>query len=259
MTLPTRRVNRGSGHSYFLDGVPCDGVTWLRDNGVPKPQLIDWAARTTAGYAVDHWEELGGLGVAERLRTLERSRWAVVNEAKVRGTDVHKLAQRLAQGEEVDVPEHLVGHVDAYLRFVREWEPVELLVEAVVINRQWRYMGTLDLVAQLADGRVWLLDWKTSAKGIFRESALQLAAYRHAEHYFKPGHQLDGGEVPMPQVDAAGAVWLRADGYDLVPCETGDAVFRAFLYAAEVARFNNAPVEDYIGEALPPPERTAAA
>ncbi len=254
MTAPTRRVNRGRGHSYFLDGEPCNGVTWVLNNGVPKPALIDWAARTTAGYALDHWEELAALGSAERLRTLERARWQTTSEAAVRGTDVHALAQRLAQGEEVDVPDPLVGHVDAYLRFVEEWAPTELLVEAIVANRQWRYMGTLDLIAQLADGRVWLLDWKTGGKGIFRESALQLAAYRNAEVYV----DADGAEQPLPNVDAVGAVWLRADGYDLIPVQADADSFRTFLYALQVARFCAAPPEDYIGEALAPPERTAA-
>jgi hypothetical protein len=255
MTAPTRRVNRGKGHSYFMDGPPCDGVTWINSNGIPKPALVDWAARTTAGYALDHWDELTEIGLAERLRILERARWNTTKEAAVRGTDVHALAHRLAAGEEVDVPEPLVGHVDAYLRFTEEWQPQELLVEAIVGNRRWRYMGTLDLVAQLRDGQVWLLDWKTGGKGIFRESALQLAAYRHAEFILQP----DGTELPMPKVDAVGCVWLRADGYDLIPVDAGDDTFRLFLYAQQIARFTTAPSEDYIHEALQPPQKTEAA
>jgi hypothetical protein len=255
MTAPTRRVNRGRGHSYFLDGAPADGVTWVLGNGVPKPALVDWAARTTAGYAIDHWDELGGLGMAERLRTLERARWDSTREAAVRGTDVHALAHRLAAGEEVDVPEPLRGHVDSYLRFAEEWQPREFVAEATIGNRQWRYMGTLDVVAGLADGRVWLLDWKTSGKGIYRESALQLAAYRNAEFILNA----DGSEVAMPKVDACGCVWLRADGYDLIPVAADEEAFRTFLYAMQVARFTSADSSDYIGEALTPPERTAAA
>ena len=253
LTRPTRRVNRGRGHSYFLDGEPCDGVTWVVGNGVPKPALIDWAARTTAGYALDHWDDLAAMGSAERLRTLERARWDATREAAVRGTDVHTIAQQLAAGADVNVPEPLVGHVDSYLRFVEEWKPSEILVEAVVGNRRWRYMGTLDLVAQLADGKVWLLDWKTGGKGIFREAALQLAAYRYADFYLDPLTR----EHPMPTVDATGCVWLRADGYDLVPVETTDDVWRTFLYAQQVAQFTNRPSEDFIGDAVTPPKVAA--
>ena len=183
----TRRIDRGRGHTYLLDGQKADGVTWVTDNGVAKRALIDWAANTTAGYAIDHWDELGELPLSERLTTLQKSRYASFRAAGIRGTDVHQLAQQLAHGEEVDVPEELVGHVDAYLAFVRDWEPEELIVEAVVGNRKHGYMGTLDLVAHLADGQTWLLDWKTGGKGIYPESALQLAAYRHAEFHLYLG------------------------------------------------------------------------
>lgn len=252
---PTRRVNRGRGHRYFLDGEPADGVTWILDNGVPKPALIGWAANTTADYATDHWDELLALKPSERNAVLRKARWDTTKEAAVRGTDVHALAQRLAAGQEVDVPEPLVGHVDAYLRFVHEWQPAELVTEAVVLNRKWRYMGTLDLIAILRDGLTWLLDWKTGGKGIFREAALQLAAYRNAEHVLLP----DGIEVPMPRVDACGCVWLRADGYDLIPVNADAEAFRTFLHAARVARFTDAPAEDFIGEAQTPPEGVEAA
>lgn len=249
----TRRIDRGRGHTYLLDGEKADGVTWVLSNGVPKPALIDWAARTTASYAIDHWAELDPLKPSERLRTLERARWADRDTAAVRGTAVHTLALSLASGAEVDVPEHLTGHVDAYLRFIEEWDAAELLTEVVILNRRHRYMGTLDVITGLADGKRWMLDWKTSASGIYPEAALQLSAYRNAEAYINA----DGEEEPLPEVDATGCVWLRADGYDLVPVETGPDVFRSFLYAQQIARFTQQPREAVIGEALRAPEVTA--
>ena len=56
------RVTRKRGHSYLLDGEKAQGVTTVIREGVPKPKLIDWAAREAAGYAVDHWAELADLG-----------------------------------------------------------------------------------------------------------------------------------------------------------------------------------------------------
>ena len=76
--------------------------------------LINWAARSTAGYAVDHWDELGGLTPSARLKELENSRYKTTKAAMARGTEVHDLAHRLGQGEEVDVPEHLGGFIDSY-------------------------------------------------------------------------------------------------------------------------------------------------
>lgn len=254
MTAPTRRVDRGRGHSYFLDGDSAVGVTKILDDGVPKPALVGWAANTTADAAVDHWDELVEMKPSERLAFLKRARWEVKDAAARRGSEVHRYAHLLAAGEEPEIPEELLGHVDAYLRFAEEWRPQELVVEAIVGNRRWGYMGTLDVIAQLADGRVWLLDWKTGGKGVYRESALQLAAYRNAEFLLR-----DDAEEPMATIDATGAVWLRADGYDLVPLETGPDVFKTFLYALQVAKFTQAPAEHYIGETLQPPERIVAA
>jgi hypothetical protein len=245
----TRRINHGRGHRYELEGRDVDGVTTVIGAGVPKPALIGWAARTTAGYALDHWDELAALGIAERLRRLERAQYETSHAAAARGTEIHRLAAKLAAGDEVDVDETTRGHVDAYLRFADDWNLADELVEAVVISRRWSYMGSLDLVATIA-GERWLLDLKTSASGIWPETALQLAAYANAETY------IDGEtEQPMPTFDRAGAVWLRADGYDLVPVDKAlDAeTFRTFLYAQQVAHFAKTDRAVYIGDALRPP------
>ena len=248
--MSIQRVNRGSGHSYTIDGERADGVTTILSEGYPKPALINWAANATAGYAVDHWDELAAVTTSERLRTLERARFADRDGAAVRGTTIHDLAYKLQAGKEIDVPEPLLGHVDAYLRFTDEWQPQELIVETVIAHRTLRYCGTLDLVAGLNDGQVWLLDYKTSGKGVYVDTALQLAAYRNAEIFVD--HL--GAEQPMPKVDACGVVWLRADGYDLVPLDAGPAAWLAFMAARQVAQYRrNASV----GEALEPPKVAA--
>jgi len=255
VTPRTRRIDRGNTHYYELDGERADGVTKTLDKGMPKPALVGWAANVTADYATDHWDELNELRPSQRNAVLRRCRWEVTDSAKRRGSEVHDYARRLAAGQDVDVPEGLTGHVDAYLRFVAEWQPAELLVETICGHRYLRYMGTFDLIAQLADGRVWLLDWKTGGKGVYPEAALQLAAYRYAEFYL----DADGAEHPMPKVDATGVVWLRDDGYDLYPVETDADIFAVFMHAQHVARFVGDQAELVIGEALLPPERTAAA
>src|SRR5262245_55182724 len=173
----TRRENYGKGHRYYLDDLRAIGVTTALGEGFPKPALINWAGNTTAGYAVDHWAELADMEVSARLDLLRRCRYLERDEAAKRGTEVHTLALALAAGQEVSVPDELVGHVDSYMRFAEEWESLERLAEVVVINRRFRYMGTLDLVTNLADARTWLLDIKTTRSGVYSENALQLAAY----------------------------------------------------------------------------------
>jgi hypothetical protein len=253
-TPATRRINRGRGHSYLLDGAPVQGVTTCLSEGYPKPALVNWAATMTAGYAVDNWDELAEMGVAARLKKLEKARWDVTREAAVRGTAVHDIAQRLQAGEELDVPEHLIGHVDAYLKFVDDWQPQELLVEAPVFSREFQYAGTCDLVADLqAVKQRWLLDFKTSKGSPYPEVALQLAAYRYSDFYLDQA----GNEQPMPPVDRCGVVWLRADGYDLIPIEAGPEAFEAFSHVQAVAAFRADPIEQWIGDTLRPPEATS--
>jgi hypothetical protein len=247
-TPQTRRVNRGRNHSYILDDVKVNGVTRWIDEGFPKPGLINWAANVTVDMAEDRWDELVELKPSERRKMLERARWDHRDPAAKRGTDAHALIQRLARGEEVEPPEQLVGFVDAYLRFVDEWQPRELLVEAPVFSREYGYAGTLDVVAQLADGQTWLLDWKTGAKGIFSEAAVQLSAYKYCDFVLGP----DGTELPMPRIDQAGCVWIRDDSsYALIPVDAGPDTFAVFGAVQLVARFRTEM--HVIGDEIPPP------
>jgi hypothetical protein len=252
MPAPTRRTNRGSGHSYFLDGEPVAGVTTILRDGIPKGNLVGWAARSVAGYAVDRWDELAALTPSKRLRELERAAWNERDAAAGRGSAVHRLADELARGLEVEIPDALIGHVDAYLEFVQAFGVVELAVERTVISRRWRYMGTVDLLATIDDEPgVVLIDWKTGGSGIWPETSLQLAAYAHAETMIDDA----GVELELPPIERAFAVWLRADGYDVYPVDVSDETFRVFLYAQQVARFTagtqtNEDRARYIGAAL---------
>ena len=244
----TRIIKRGRGHSYLLDGEKCRGVTTILGNGLPKPALIDWAGRTVAETAVqqrDKWDDMAEGAAIEFLKAAPRSDR---DKAANRGTQVHTLAEGLTRGAEVEVPEELVGHVDSYIEFLEDWAPADPMIELVVGNRQWKYMGRLDLIATLG-GERWLLDIKTNRSGPFAETALQLAAYRNAEFYLDSA---SGEELPMPAVDRCGVVWVRTDGYDLFPYKAGPDEFRSFLYVAEVARFMDRDLFDLRGEPIYP-------
>lgn len=260
----TRRRRSGSGFAYWLDGVKVPGPTTIIGDGVPK-NLEDWIARTTAGYAVDHWDELAGLKPSERLDKLTRARWDVTNRAAVKGTKVHDLAHRLGAGEEVDVPEELEGYVESYLRFVEAFSVEEIVAEFAVFKRfPWGggYGGSPDLLAWLTtpldDGPVrWLVDFKTG-KGVYDDAALQLAAYNEADVYLDE----NGEPVEWEPADRLGVVHLRADGFDLREVaqdpEGELAPYDVFTYASMVARFKNAPRGTYLGDAIVPPSNEEA-
>lgn len=246
MALPlTRRVEGKRGHSYRLDGKPVEGVTTIIGNGVPKPALVGWAIRETATFAAHNLELLGQLRPDERIDLLRGAPYRDRDRAANRGTEVHAVAEKLLHGQAVEVPEELSGHADSYVQFLNDWQVAPVLSEAVVVSRRYRYMGTLDLICDLADGQRWLLDIKTNKSGVFPETALQLAAYRYAETYVD-----NGTENPVPPVDATGVVWVRADGYDLVPLKADETTFRTFLYVQQVARFQKQPREETVGDVL---------
>lgn len=245
----TRRVNRGGGHSYVLDGDSSIGVTKVLGEGFPKPALIGWAANETRDYAIDHWDELAEMSIAKRVKALSDARYANRDLAGKAGRAVHTIVEKLTAGAEVDVPDYLAGHVESYIRFVEEWRPVEQLAEAIVVNRRFGYMGTLDMIGALTavGDETWLVDYKTTRSGVFDENALQIAGYRFCETYIGAG----GIERPLPKVDRTAVLWIRADGYDLVPVEAGLDEFRVFLYALGIAKWRE--TNDVIGEALTAP------
>src|SRR5262249_48743151 len=138
-----------AGHRYYLDGDRVPNVTGLLGGGAPRPGLIKWAAERPWGYAIDHWAELAALPISERIKLLEGARFEHLGEAKERGTEVHAQIVRWLHGEDVVPPAGLEGHVDAAIAFCEAWQLAEVLLEAPVFSRTWRYAGRLDLVGDL--------------------------------------------------------------------------------------------------------------
>lgn len=245
--MTIKRINRGKGHSYEIDARRADGVTTLIRDGMPKPALINWAANTTAGYAVDNWDDLSAMPLSKRLDVLKRARYVELDTAAKRGTEVHQLAERLSHGDEIEVPEELAGHVESAVKFLDEWKPEVVMTEAVVASRKWGYAGTFDLLMRLPDGRVVLADYKTSRSGIWGETALQLGAYANADVFL----DASGDEHPMSDLGITGgmAVWIRADGYDVYEVDLAQG-FRIFQHVAWVARQAKGMKEALISESL---------
>jgi len=223
----------GKPTHYYVDadGKRIPGVTTILNEGLPKPALINWAANATAEAAVNRWDELGGMGPADRLKILKAARYEDRDAAAKRGTEVHDLAEKLMLGQEVTVPDELRGHVEAYVRFLDEWNPTPILTEVTVVNYTHGYAGTLDMVAKFSPGNV-LADIKTTRSGIYGETALQLAAYRYAEVYI--GH--DGEEHELPDIVDTWAIWVRGDGYSVIPVNTSPSVFDDFRRVAATSR-----------------------
>jgi hypothetical protein len=239
-----RRKKDGSvstSHSYIDgNGARMPGVTTILGDGLPKAALINWAANATAEAAINRWDEFADMPPAKRLQALKDARWETTDNARRRGTEVHTYAEALVQGQEVTgVPDLLRGHVEGYARFLDAFDVAPVLVEVVVVNYSYGYAGTLDLVADIECplcGKVcrWLLDVKTNEKGIYPETALQLAAYRYSEFYVDNS----GEEKPMVEVAHCGAIHVTSDEAVLVPTTSEPAQFSMFRIAAKVRQWD---------------------
>jgi hypothetical protein len=229
MTL--RRITTARGHRYTLDGKPVPGVTTLLSGGLPKPALPRWAAKSAAEYVADNLEVLNALPDRESIiATVKQSPWTQRDKAAVRGTDVHAIAEKLIHGEEADVPTDLLGYVEGYVRFLDEWQIEPILTEFAVANRQWWYAGTGDAIFRLPNGETILADWKTS-KGVYGETASQIAAYGHAEFYLS-----DDGEMPLPEYDSLAVVHITPTGTDLYRVADPESAWTDFLHIAWTAK-----------------------
>lgn len=235
-----KRVQRGRNHTYVIDDIKTIGVTTALSKGMPKPALPYWAAKTVAQTVADmdaaDLDRLRHLGRESMIGALKAAPWQQRDDAAKRGTEVHTIAEALVLGKQVQVPQELAGHVDSAVKFMDQWQVRPVLIERTVGSYRYGYAGTFDLIADLPDGRRVLFDYKTSQSGIWPETALQLAAYRYADAYV--ADDVDKTEVLMSEVgiDECKAVWVRADGYDVIPLDTSREVFRSFLHVLAVAR-----------------------
>ncbi|MFI0469265.1 hypothetical protein ACH347_34765 [Saccharopolyspora sp. 5N102] len=247
------RVDYPTYHRYKIDGKWAIGVTTAL-KGIPKDDALKrWAARLVAEHAVNNIYDVkrmidaGGTGPAiHYLKELPNQRR---NDAAVRGTEVHQLAERYIQGDEIEVPEHLEPYVRGYAAYIEDFNPTTVHEELTVANRTHNYAGTLDSIQDIPGiGRA-LVDYKTSG-GIYGEYALQCVAYRRAEVYL----DADGDEQPMIPVDRVFILHIQPDDYALIPVQADDNAFAAYLAAQAnyVANVQGRKLEKLIGSPIVP-------
>jgi hypothetical protein len=243
-------------HRYWMDGKPTKGVTTLIKGGVPIPGLMYWSAKCVAEYVADNPAHVAALYEAERwqmVAALKQTPWDQRDQAAVRGTDVHTLAERLVHGAEVDVPEELGGYVQGYVRWLDTWQPVPVLTERSIGNRKHWYAGRFDLIADISGVR-WMLDVKT-AKAVYGDNALQTDAYRNGEFYVDDDDP--DTEHPMPEgIERLGVLHVQDDGTELVELDSSGEPFQDFLHASYLAKRKDQR-DGYVGAVLSAPVAAA--
>lgn len=165
---------------------------------------------------------------AKVFRSVVRAEVRGSNAAIQYGNEAHEIAEAVLLGEPVPATSAIPGaEADAIAGHVRdlveEFHVTPLHVEQAVVRIDEEHgplwAGTTDLIAAIdvpGGGRVRaVLDWKSGASGIWGDAALTTGAYAVSDHVL----DLDGSVSPMEPVGHAFAVWLRPQGWALMPLD----------------------------------------
>lgn len=163
MTATLMTLDFKASHTVYKNaaGKRVPGVTTVLGL-LNKPALLKWA-----------WQ-LGKDGLE-----MERTRQAAADI----GTVAHALCEAHLRGMELDrsniAPDMIDKAETSFLRFLDWWDKEGLEVihsELEMVSESMQVGGTLDILAKRADGRLVVIDLKTS-KGIYDEMLVQAATY----------------------------------------------------------------------------------
>jgi ATP-dependent exoDNAse (exonuclease V) beta subunit len=254
-----------------------------------KPALMYWAAQQTAEAAIDShgtWqamvEESGRDEAAKWLRDARfRSPKTKLSAADL-GTATHKVCEtyaltgtrpdrdfitelvtqkggrQLDVKSEVDTVDKMLNQFDGWLQ---RFTPSYQATEVTVYSPTYGYAGQADGFLTI-DGVRFLIDYKTTrdpydSRGKLKtpypeQVALQLSAYRHAEHaavwrprrfekFRRRYYLLSATErelaVPVPEVDTGLVIQLSPESCESYPIRCDEEVHTAFLYVLEAFRW----------------------
>lgn len=167
---------------------PYVSVTRVIDDVLAKKALRYWFGQQVyRAFAADPT-----LGEKEALMAPYRAGKA----AQERGSTVHSIIETWKQSyKQIEtIPEAFKGYAKAFYSFVDKYKMTVVEHEKSVFSVKYGYAGTLDILSQMADGKIFVIDVKTSKGGaIYDESFLQVSAYIQALR--EEGVKVDGGMV----------------------------------------------------------------
>ena len=238
MTLLTPAIGRSADHRYTFQGVTYPSVTTILNILDKSGPLMAWSAKETAKAAVRLLEDgtlprlVATVGAEGAIKALTaKSTWERDEAARI-GTQIHQWADDHVNGRPVAYTDGVIAkRVELYAGWWSSSGWKLRISEAAVVSPNGGYGGTFDLLAYDADGKTVLADIKTG-KGVYAETALQLAAYGMAE-YVSP---LGSAQVyPMPEPDRYVVVHVTEAGVREIEMAVGDAERAAFYAAAALS------------------------
>lgn len=148
--------------------------------------LVQWAANQAVEWFAQHIEEGKPYSRAELDNIFEdaRNNWRRTrDEAAKWGDHAHKVIENFlkwghwpTEQQFAQMPKPVVNSLTAWSNWWKTRQLKRERVEFYVYNMPLGFGGTVDLLARDKDGKLWLIDWKTSKK-IYGDVIFQVAAY----------------------------------------------------------------------------------
>lgn len=147
---------------------------------IPELKELNFVERT-------HTYTLNGFvipSVSEVMRPLSAAYYGDTNEevmrrAAIRGTCVHQAIENYLDYGIEDIPQEYYGYFNGFKHWIDSHKPEPIKTECKIYHKIHRYAGTADLPCYV-DGKLTLIDWKTTATISEMLTRVQLEAYWRA-------------------------------------------------------------------------------
>lgn len=167
--------------------------------------LGPWHAANAANWAAANMHMLAGMGDPDAIvDAIKGGAKRMSEEGRNLGSLAHNTIEALSLGETVDIPPEVEHHVAGWREWCTKYVKRFVIVEQTVWSHQFKYAGTMDVLAEFHDGTYNMVDYKTG-KEVHADACLQLNALARADVIVTTE-----GEFPMPRVDGLGVLHLPA-------------------------------------------------
>lgn len=181
-------IEERGGHFYNVGRKKTmwPGITGILSAVIAKPYLVGWAAKKAAenikrylkANAVDR--PLTAAEIDELVETGRKAHETIRDQAANLGTRAHYYIDcSLNKRELPELTDDITPCINAFQVWQDHYSFEIVMGDTKVASKRYRYGGSLDLLAKDRDGRLGIIDLKTSNQ-ISPEYKYQVAAYARA-------------------------------------------------------------------------------